>query len=404
MPMDAPRFTPYGGQLKSLRAALNNPLVQFVGIVGIGDSIMWGRTLPGNASAQPKSRLLDTARDNASTPSLWNLLRSHVGAKYMAGGALRLSNWGASPSGESIATYIKPAIIFPEGEGFTLSASGAHQTVKSVDRPASPTGRVHILSDGGQDESSHQSISFRFTGSEFTLLFRSYGAGDFNNYDLIVDGTSVGTFTTRPGTDGFSIGSSRRRHTFGHVRDKVVEIRTNSTGLPGTRRLHVEGIEVPKTVRFTNQGVIGQMAHTYNSYNLSGKFSKPAAIEQQDQFFFVQFGTNDRSDKSATHAGTKFEQSLQAIVDHLQPMGDVVLMCAGPVRDRAEPEPSPAMTMQDVRSVIDGVAKANSLDFIDNLSPFESVETDLVIDGHTHPNEEGHRIMSRNIIGALEAS
>lgn len=399
-----PKYARYGSQLRNLKEALGDPLVQFVGIVAVGDSITWGRTLPDNGSVTPQTQLLTTARDNASTPSFWNNLRRYIGGQYMKGATLTISNWAASPSGQAIATYVRPVMVYPKDGPFTLSAVGSNQTNSSAARATSPTGFMYTLADGAPGGSNYQQISFNFTGDTFTLVFRATNTGDFNNYDLIVDGVTVGTYTTQDGVDSVVSGDNNRRvHTFGYVRNKVVTIRTNSTGLAGVRRLYLEGIEIPKTVRFTNQGVIGQTARTYDLYNLSGSYSSPTAVTGLDQFIFCQFGTNDRGDTDVPPGPGEFERSMQAILNRLMPLGDVILMVAGPVADSIEPPAPSYMTMQDVRGVLSKVAKTNSLAFIDNFAAFESINPSAILDGNTHPNALGHAIMSRNIINALES-
>ncbi|WP_446431016.1 SGNH/GDSL hydrolase family protein [Pseudomonas sp. 1121_17] len=400
----APKFNSYGGQLRSLKEALGNPLVQFVGIAGVGDSILWGRTLPDNSSVTPQTQLLNTARDNASSPSFWNNLRRYIGGQYMKGAALTLSNWAASPSGESVATYVKPLTIYPKDGPFSLTVVGSTQTSASAARATSPTGFMYTLSDGAPGGANYQSIKFNFTGDKFTFIFRATNTGDFINYRLFVNGVDQGSFSTQDGVDGVVSGDNNRRlHSFGYVRNKVIEIRTDSTGMTGVRRLYIEGIEIPKTVRFTNQGVIGQTARTYDLYNLSGSYSSPTAVTAYDQFIFCQFGTNDRGDTSVPPGGAEFERSMQAIITRLTALGEVILMCAGPVADSTEP-PAPAyMTMRDVRGVLSKVAKSNSLAFIDNLAAFDTVDPSVILDGTTHPNALGHAVMSRNIINALES-
>ena len=263
---------------------------------------------------------------------------------------------------------------------------------------------MYTLADGSPGGSNYQSISFNYTGDKFTLILRATNTGDFNNYDLIVDDVNRGTFTTQDGVDGIVSGDNNRRtHTFPYVRNKVVTIRTNSTGLTGIRRLYIEGLEVPKLVRITNQGVIGLTARTYDLYNLSGSYSNPIAVTGYDSFIFCQFGTNDRGDTSVPPGAGEFERSMQAIVNRLTPLGDVILMCAGPLSPSIEPPTPVSMTMQDVRGVLNKVAKTNNLAFIDNLAAFDSVDPSVVLDGTTHPNALGHAIMSRNIINSLES-
>ncbi|MGR3991669.1 hypothetical protein FW789_04230 [Pseudomonas sp. 1121_17] len=397
-----PSFSPYGGQLSKLKSSLQDPLVQFVGVVGVGDSIMWGRTLPGNAPVSPRTPRLDTPRDWSATPSFWNKFRAYVGETYMPGADPVVSNWQASPSGESTVTYTRTIQVFPEGGAFQVNSTGSGHSVSVSDRDDSVTGKTYTLTDLSGEGSGPQSIRFKFTGEQFSVLYRRASAIAFNNYDLLVDGRLIGTFSTRatgraaPGT------VARRTHAFDYVRDKEVEIRTNSKGLAGRRSLEIDGLEIPKTVRFTNQGVIGQTARTYNLYNLSGRYG-PSAITERDQFIIAQFGTNDRGEKAASPDGSRFHASLQSLVDELKPRGNVILMSAGPVLEGSKADAMAVMTMKVVRGMVDQVAKANQVDFIDNLSPFDEVETASVIDGFAHPNEAGHSIMAKNIIDAIES-
>ena len=399
-----PKFTPYGNQLRNLKEALGNPLVQVVGIVAVGDSITWGRTLPDNSSVSPQTQLLTTARDNASSPSFWNNFRRYIGERYMSGVTPNIYNWAASPSGQSVVEYTRPITIYPKDGQFSLAVTGTSQSVISAARPTSPTGFMYTLADGNPGGSSYQSINFNYTGDQFTIILRATNTGDFNNYDLIVDGVNRGTFTTQDGVDGIVSGDNNRRlHTFPYVRNKVVTIRTNSTGLTGIRRLYIEGLEIPKFVQMINQGVIGQTARTYDLYNLSGSYSNPTAVPAGAQFIFCQFGTNDRGDTSVPPGAGEFERSMQAIVNRLTPLGDVILMCAGPLSPSIEPPTPVSMTMQDVRGVINRVARVNNLAFIDNLAAFDAVDPAVVLDGTTHPNALGHAIMSRNIINSFES-
>lgn len=400
----APKFSSYGDQLRKLKEALGNPLVQLIGIVGVGDSITWGRTLPDNFSVNPQTQLLTTARDGASSPSWWNNVRRYIAGQYMKGATETRSNWAASPSGESIVTYLRKIVVFPKDGPFTLASVGGSQTNTAAANGSTISGWRLTLADGSPGGASNQSISFQFTGNQFDFVFQCSPNDDNNNYDVIVDGVLIGTYSTQPGSGGIVVGYGQRRtHTFGYVRNKTVTIRTNSTGFSTVRRLYIEGLEIPKTVRFTNQGVIGQTARTYDLYNLSGSFSNPTAVTAQDQFIFCQFGTNDRGDTAVPPGIGEFQRSMQQILNRIMPLGDVILMCAGPVADNTEP-PSPGyMTMRDVRGVLSKIARTNSLAFIDNLAAFDTVDPAVILDGSTHPNALGHAVMARNIINALES-
>lgn len=396
------KFQRNGTQLADMRSALEDPLVQFVGIAGVGDSIMWGRTLPENSPVTPRTRFLDTARDNSDSPSFWNGFRKHIGEKYMPGVDPVLGNWSASPSGESVVTYTRQVQVFPAGQAFAISNTGAGQSKAIESRKDSPTGRVLALRDAEGEGQSSQSLSFKFTGSELAVLYRKGSPEDFSRYDLIVDGRNLGTFSTGSDESVATGAQARIDHKFSYVRDKVVELRTNSTGLSGRRVLTIEGLDIPKTIRLTNQGVIGQTAKTYNLYNLSGRYGQ-AAVTAQDQFVIAQFGTNDRGEKGTVSGDGNFDRNLQGLVDRLAPQASVILMVAGPILDGGKADTLTAMTMQEVRGVVDAVAKRNNIDFIDNLTPFDGTDARTVVDGFAHPNEQGHAIMARNIIGALES-
>lgn len=397
-----PEFQRYGTQLAEMRSALDDPLVQFVGIAGVGDSIMWGRTLPENSPVTPRTRFLNTARDNSDSPSFWNGFRKHIGEKYMPGVEPLLGNWAASPSGESVVTYTRQVQVFPDGQAFSINHAGHGQSLEVLNRKDSATGRVLVLRDDEGDGHASQSVSFKFTGSELAVLYRKGSPEDFSRYDLIVDGKNLGTFSAGADDDDTTDSQARIDHKFSYVRDKVVEIRTNSTGLPGRRVLAIEGLDIPKTIRLTNQGVIGQTAKTYNLYNLSGRYGQ-AAVTAQDQFVIAQFGTNDRGEKGTVSGDGNFDRNLQALVDRLAPQANVILMVAGPILEGGKADTRTAMTMQEVRGVVDAVAKRNKIDFIDNLTPFDGKDPSKVVDGFAHPNERGHAIMARNIIGALES-
>lgn len=400
-------YRAYGSQLRNLAEALGNPLAQYVGIVICGDSIAWGRTLQANSTTSPQTPFLSAARDNSSSPSFWNLFRQYVARQYMKGASVAVSNWAGSPSGESVVTYTKPLTLYPLDGPFVISSLGPNQSAVSAPRATSPTGFMYTLTDGNGGGTARQSISFPFTGNQFTLIFRATNTGDFNRYDIAVNGVSVGTFTTEAGVDGVVAGDNNRRvHTFPFVRNGTITIHTNSAGLSGVRRLYLEGIEVKKTVRFTNQGIIGQTARSYELYNLSGAYpeSTPVAVTNRDQFIFCQFGTNDRGDAGAPPGASSFERSLQSLVSRLTPLGDVIMMCASPCSDTSDPPSPVAMSMVDVRGVITRVARSNGLAFIDNLGAFDEVDPANALDGDVHPNELGHSIIARNMISAMESA
>lgn len=206
---------------------------------------------------------------------------------------------------------------------------------------------------------------------------------------------SIGVFSTA----GATASKSKRTHTFTGVRGKVITIRhKHPPGVTtGVTRLYMEAIEITKKVRVTNQGVIGITVRGYLD-RCFGTFG-PSVTSNDDEFFIVQLGTNDR----ALSPGMSYYQSnLNALINLLMAAGKVILMAANAVAN--DDPPTYVFPMPSVKSTLMSVAKERAVDFIDNLAATRGIPTvDILADG-LHPNEDGHGILARNIIGALEAA
>ena len=400
-----PKVSIFGGQLSKLKESLSNPFVQFVGIVFLGDSITWGRTLPENGVFEPRDGTLSDPRDLFISPSFVNEIKRYIGSQYMNNATPILSNWSASPSGESIVEYTIQHIIYPNGGDFSTESNGRSVSVNEVQSQYSITGYQYRLTDGDVSGESYQSVKFNFTGDSFTLSLACLES-DATYYDLYIDGVLHGTFSTHAGIDGFIDGRSdqRRKHTFPYVRDKIVEIRTNRNGEnTGNRRLRIEAIIIDKKIRISNQGINGATARSHTLYNLSNNtYGDGEAVGIDDQFVFVQLGTNDRLISANVPKGSNaFKVNLKKLLDKIMPLSDVILMCANPATENMN---SYSFTMQGVRDVIYRTAKENSLDMIDNYAVFEGVNLNQVTTDGVHPNGLGHQMIARNIINSLESS
>ncbi|MGG3454248.1 SGNH/GDSL hydrolase family protein [Paenibacillus rhizolycopersici] len=395
-----PRFHAFGGQLAKLKASLGNPLEQYTGIVFIGDSITWGRALPENGAFDPRDGTLSDPRDVFGSPSFVNEFKRYIGAQYGFGSYPVLSNWPASPSGESTAEYTVQQILYPKDGDFTLTTTGTNATVAEVASGGSITGYQLQLSASSSGTGVH-TIGFNFTGDSFTLCFGA--TNDALNYELFVNGVSQGVFSATPGTDGVVVGNNNQRvHTFTYVRNKLIEIKTVQAGYVGIGRFRPEGIIVNKKIRIINQGINGSSARVYKTNALSGNtFGDGDAVGTYDNYTFVQLGTNDRITRSDTPKGTnKFKVNLKGVIDAVTPLSNVILMCANPVSD--ESTSTYNFTMQQVRGVIYDLAKANNIDMIDNYAAWRGLEISSLSSDGLHPNALGHQVIARNIIGALE--
>ena len=300
-----PKRYVFGGQLEKLKYALSNPLEQFTGIALVGDSITWGLGATGNPTDYNTGRdgTLSDIRDNYASLSWANELKRYIGKKYMGNVTPTLSNWSASPSGQAIATFVKQHILYPIGGDFSLSNTGTifFQESKSTSQSLSGWQFNTTIESSRVGETV---LGFNFTGTEFTLSFDTVGVASMD-YELFVDGVSQGVFTTAPGGTIVTGYDNRRTHTFPYVRNKLIEIKTRKTAYVGYQTLRIGGIIINKTVRITNQGIIGTKAYYYKLRNMTGNTSGDGvAVDNKDNFIFCQLGSNDRLIESAYAKGT----------------------------------------------------------------------------------------------------
>lgn len=376
----------YGGQLRRLASALANPLHQAVNIAFIGDSITWGRWVPDNSAYEPRSQALTDPRDNAATDSYVNRVKRYIGAEFFDGTAPVLTNWSSSPSGQSTSTYSRIIELYPAGGVIRITSSGG-TAVNDREAPLALFGRQYYASvPVGSGEFS---LLFEMTGTEFSLVYSqaANGAG----YEVIVNGVSQGVFTT----DGVTAYKTYRKHSFSHIDNKTVEIRTLSQ--TGKNSFYVEGLSIEKKCRITNQGINGASFVSYAD-RCFGAFG-PSVLSQNDRFFFVQLGTNDRGAGGSPPSISNLHNKASALVALLP--GDVVLMAANPAATDY-PTPPYAYNMNSVRNTINNLAREKSLDFIDNYAVFRGGDLSFLTADGLHPNSRGHSLIAKNIVSALE--
>jgi lysophospholipase L1-like esterase len=392
----------FGGQLAKLKESLANPLEQITGIVFVGDSITWGRTLAENAVFDPRDGTLSDPRDNFASPSYVNEFKRYLGANYAFNATPVLYNWPASLSGEAIAEYTVQHVLYPKDGDFSYSVTGTSVSTTETATPASITGFQFRL-DAASTGTGEHTVSFPFTGDRFTLAFGA--TTDALDYELFVDGVSKGVFSTTPGVAGVVEGNNNQReHVFNYVRNKTIQIKTRQAGYVGTGKLRLEGVIVNKKIRITNQGINGATTTTYKNYNLAGNtFSDGEAVGPQDNFVFCQLGTNDRITRTDTPKGeNKFKSNLKLALDKITPLANVILMCANPAVD--ESTSTYSFNMQRCRDVIFRTAKENNIDMIDNYAVFGGIDMNVVTSDGLHPNNIGMQVIARNIINSLEYS
>lgn len=381
----------YGGQLRRLASALVNPFHQEVNIAFIGDSITWGRWVPDNSPYDPRNQSLQDPRDNSGTASYVNRFKRYIGAEFFNGEEPTLSNWPASPSGQSTTLFSREIDLYVLGGGIQVNLSGG---AVAVDREAISAflGRQYyasIPSSGGEF-----SISFKLTGSEFTLAYTQISSGA--DYELIVGGVSQGTYST----SGESKFNTQRKHSFSYIYDGNVVIKVANTQSPKTA-FYVEGLIIQKKCRITNQGINGASFVSYAA-RCFGAFG-PSVTSQNDEFYFVQLGTNDRVTGGNPKVVSTLHNSAVTLLGLLPSSSAVILMAANPaVQDH--PAPGYGYSMNSVRNTINNLAREKSIDFIDNYSVFRGGDLDFLTADGLHPNARGHFLIARNIVAALESA
>ena len=384
-----PSFHKFGGQLNKLKKAMSDPLVQFIGISFLGDSNTWGVGTNESASQNPRNHTLDDPRDYSGTYTWVNNIKRYIGGAYFNNAAPVVSNWHSSPSGEAISEYSKEMIIFPRGSRFDTVVTGS----------ASENYRVRDGSISGWQfypkvaTTGSVSTKFQFTGKSLTIVYT--GSAGAANYDLIVDGVLLGTYDTYSAETTVNL---RHDHSFQFIKDKTIEIRVKHSGrLPGVEVCYFEAIVIKKTMRITNQGIIGTTSKDYTQYNLINR----KAISADEDFVFVQFGGNDRAAKYDSYPGgtESFRENMEWLISNIPlTCSNIILSSsADGVNDSIH-----TFTRAEARDTIRVLAEDLSLDFIDNWALFYGMHyTNYTVDG-THMNKFANGIVAKNVISAIE--
>lgn len=405
----APKVHRFGGQLRDLRRDLGKPLVQYLGVVFIGDSITWGTGATGTNNPDPRDGTLSDPRDFYDTASYVNEFKRYVQQRYAPLASPILSNHPASGSGESTVEYQKEHIMYPRYGDFTVTqAAGASMSITDVFNSSIVGGGQLRLSSANVGVENSHSITFDFTGSEFRVYFSCVNA-DATFYELLVGGVSQGVFSMKAGAVASSgvvadgqVGAYYD-HAITFARDVEITIRTKRNGDAGSRIARFNAVRVLKRTIIKNQGINGSSARVYGLNNLSGSFGDGVAVEPEDTYVFCQLGTNDRAVPGANQYARGpniFTSNLGVTLGYLTGDHQVILMVGPPaIVDGA---PTMWFGMRDVRDAILRVAQAGNWDMIDNFSTFNDVDMNQVTTDGLHPDDLGHALIVRNIVNALE--
>ena len=136
---------------------------------------------------------------------------------------------------------------------------------------------------------------------------------------------------------------------------------------------------------------------------LSGSFAPPRVLGVQDNFVFMQLGTNDRAFVASNPNGVSgFRRNLQPLTNDIKANSHLIIMVAQPVENQ---DPATyTFSQQECRDTLMKEAKRIGSDFIDNYAifPRDKMSFDLYTSDGLHPNVRGHYRIYKNIVGALE--
>ncbi|MCE5993428.1 SGNH/GDSL hydrolase family protein [Pseudomonas sp. KCA11] len=156
-----------------------------------------------------------------------------------------------------------------------------------------------------------------------------------------------------------------------------------------------------KAVRISNQGINGASTTSYMARNLVASDEDNFALLPDDNFVFVQLGTNDRIvDRRNPKSGSELAANLERLVSQINDKADVILMCANP--STVEASGKYLFNMGVVREAVLAVAKNCRVDFIDNYALFDGLDLKAHVSDGSHPNVKGHSVIAGNIISAIE--
>ncbi|WPG35125.1 SGNH/GDSL hydrolase family protein [Variovorax sp. EBFNA2] len=396
--------------LRELKLALCNPLCQFNGVVLIGDSITFGLTTTGQNPIQPmppRNGTLADARNNGASPSWANLLHKYLGLQYYNDSSATESAWPGTPSGVAIFEYSDSVDLFPGYDPFIRSNTNAVAPVGLWNQVYSPTTKLGFYVQGNVASSQdNMRLSWTMTGYEFDLVFAAQANGA--KYELIVNGVTLGTYSTQTGDTGLpvSFGNVRTHALGGFKRDALVELRL----VPGDGaryNFRVEAITINRKLRVTNQGIIGITAAKYVDTDMVA-----AACQEGDQFAIVQLGTNDRAILSSygrPESPSTLRYNMDRIADALAVMEvQPVVMCANAVPAVVDVPPTYRYGMAKVREALRQFADDRKFDFIDHFAStralFAAGDTAWCEPAGPHPFDAGHLLMFNNIKERLDAA
>jgi len=312
---------------------------------------------------------------------------------------VRVKNQGIS--GTSSKNYLVYNFPTTRETGFTYYTPGAYTglietpsgTTSVADRPAigSITGTQRLY--GFVPAGSGWDIDFPVSSTK-PLINIAYSATSGGcDVEVRVAGVVIDSFSTNSNAPGV---------TFGYGKIRTVSLPTSTTSV----KIRLVGANYGGGAAYTNYLYLEGLSN-YSSadltYPTTNSFSDGVALQQDDDFCFIQLGTNDRLAASTI---IESPQSLTYYLEQILKLTPIPTKCILMVSNvvLADSSPTYAYGMREVVNAIDVLAKRKSLDFIDNFHIFNDIPTYAYTSDGLHPNDIGHKLIAANIISAISNS
>ncbi|AOA58285.1 SGNH/GDSL hydrolase family protein [Acinetobacter larvae] len=384
--------------LQSLYADLHNPLMS-VNIKLVGDSITWGTGASNVSASSPRTGRLTDPRNTTDpkSPTWANLLRQYLVTTFTDGQLIEDAPGSAYGESENIIILSKDANLFKFANP-NKTVKFTTEYIRTLIKGAAVDSKEYLDIVPPTYPSNYPSeFSFEMNGSGFKIVLAKFATGTPETYfaNVYIDGVLHKKIELTADTTAFNY---EEVITLPNNGKHLITIKNESSIMSAMR---IQNIVVKKSVKVSNDGIIGS---TTKSWLERVKLSE--SIKHNDDYVFVQLGTNNRGYGSANdYSLNSFSTELRKIVDDIDTLSNgnakVILMCANAVtlNDYPTSENNQHSSMKTINSAIKQIADEKKLSFISNYEATQQLKLDKVdfLKDGLHPNDYGYRVMFENI-------
>ncbi|PGZ96936.1 hypothetical protein COE51_16325 [Bacillus pseudomycoides] len=238
-------------------------------------------------------------------------------------------------------------------------------------------------------------LKFNFYGDHFAVVHSAITGGGI--LEIWVDGQFKAELDTYGATQfskefivsGLSLGEH----------EVVIKATNRKNQASSGTGVYLEGFKIPKTVIFKNWGISGIGSDYF--YN-----NKASYIENDDNIYIIQVGTNDRFKQVSPEATKSY---MRIILDDIFAKGKIaILMSANPVSLADDNKEDKNFKMYQVDNAINELAKEYKMSYISNYQAFFDYEDmtgnsiDTLLKDGLHPNDLGYKVKFNNIVKHLK--